>query len=271
MRPLLGTFVEIGFQPVPGGESAVQAAFSAIEQVERRLSFQDPESELSRLNACVGHFLALSPLAVRVLRLARAMTLASGGLFNCTLGGALVRRGVLPNHDGSESLDCGTASDIDIVSRRVRLARPVRITLDGIAKGYAVDSAVAALLRGGVKTGWVNAGGDLRVFGALTLPVNRREPNGRLAWLGGLRQAALATSAVHARRARRFPGTIVTAAGDKAAVGVWSVLARRAWRADALTKVAALAPDASRHALLRRLGGRLVERSSESTHIVPSK
>jgi thiamine biosynthesis lipoprotein len=46
------------------------------------------------------------------------------------------------------------------------------------------------------------------------------------------------------------------------------VLARRAWRADALTKVAALAPDASRQALLRRLGGRLLGAPSGSKRSV---
>src|SRR5262245_25446467 len=222
MRPLLGTFVEIGFESTPHAESAVQAAFAAIEQVQRRLSFQDAASELSRLNACPGEFLALSPVALRVLRLARAMTLASGALFNCTLGGALVRRGVLPDHGGARALDCGTGLDIEIVGGRARLARPVRITLDGIAKGYAVDAAVAALQRGGVRAGWVNAGGDLRVFGALTLPVSRREANGRLTRLGGLRQAALATSIVYRRGPRRFPGSILTATGDDPAPGTWS-------------------------------------------------
>jgi thiamine biosynthesis lipoprotein len=258
MRPLLGTFVEIGFQPGPGDESAVQAAFAVIEEVQRRLSFQDPESELSRLNRCRGEFVALSSLAVRVVRLARAMTVASGGSFNCTLGGLLVRRGVLPDHGDGEMLDAGTAADIEIRGRRVRLARPVKLTLDGIAKGYAVDCAVTALRDAGVQTGWVNAGGDLRVFGTLTLPVSRRESDGTLRPLGGVREAAIASSAVHVRADARFPGTILAATGHRLAPDVWSVLARHAWRADALTKVAALAPDASRQEVLSRLGGRLL-------------
>jgi FAD:protein FMN transferase len=259
MRPLLGTFVEIGYEPVQGDGAAVQAAFAAMEEVERSLSFQHGDSDLSRLNRRPGQFLVLPGLALRVLRLAHAMMLASGGLFNCTLGGALVRRGVLPDHGGSEALDCGSAADIEIDGARVRLARPVRITLDGIAKGYAVDRAVDALRSGGVKSGWVNAGGDLRVFGALSLPVSRREGDAGLRLLGGLREAAIASSAVHAQPSPRFPGTILGATGEQAPVGVCSVLARRAWRADALTKVAVLAPPASRHALLNTLGGRLVE------------
>jgi thiamine biosynthesis lipoprotein len=259
MRPLLGTFVEIGFAPVPGDQSAVQAAFAVIEEVQRRLSFQDPESELSALNRCRCEFLALSSLTVRVLRLARAMTVASGGLFNCTLGGALVRRGVLPDHGHGEMLDVGTAADIEIRGRKVRLTRPVRLTLDGIAKGYAVDLAVHTLRREGVRSGWVNAGGDLRVFGPLTLPVHRREADGALRLLGGLHEAAIASSLVRDGTDRRFPGTILRTGGDRMARRMCSVLSRQAWRADALTKVAALAPDWQRPALLNRLGGRLLE------------
>ena len=258
MRPLLGTFVEIGFQAASGDQAAALGAFAAIEEVQRRLSFQDPDSELSTLNRCPGAFLRLSPLSIRVLRLARAMTLVSGGLFNCTLGGTLVRQGVLPDHDSAAMLDAGTASDIEIRGPEVRLKRPVRLTLDGIAKGYAVDLAIRALRRHGVAAGWVNAGGDLRVFGPLTLPVHRREADGALRYLGGLREAAIATSAVQPRQEPSFPGLIVNPAGGPVTAGVWSVLARYAWRADALTKVAALASEWARASLLSRLGGQLV-------------
>jgi thiamine biosynthesis lipoprotein len=178
-------------------------------------------------------------------------------LFNCTLGGLLVRRGVLPDH-GGESLESGSASDIAIERGGARLLRNVKITLDGIAKGYAVDRAVRVLRRAGAPAGWVNAGGDLRVFGALTLPVHRREADGTLTPLGGLREAAIASSAVHVGAEGRFPGTILSAGDGRPTPGVWSVLARQAWRADALTKVAALAPEASRQSALSRLGGRLV-------------
>jgi thiamine biosynthesis lipoprotein len=259
MRPLLGTFVEIGFGPAPGDELAVQEAFSTIDGLQRSLSFQNPDSELSRLNRSHGRFIALSPVAVVVLRLARAMMLASGGLFNCTLGGLLVRQGVLPDHGDREPLDVGTAADIEIANGGARLLRDIRVTLDGLAKGYAVDQAMRALKRGGLGDGWVNAGGDLRVFGQVTLPVHRREPDGTLRYLGGLREAAIATSLVQPGTEGRFPGRILRADGGRPAPGVCTVLARQAWRADALTKVATLAATSTREQLLARLGGRLVE------------
>lgn len=263
MRPMLGTFVEIGAQsahamPESAMDVAVTAAFAAVEQVQALLSFHDAKSDLSRLNHAGGKVVTLHPLSLRVLRLARNMTSASGGLFNCTVGGDLVRLGVLPDHGCGAPLACGTADDIELHGATARLRRPVLVTLDGIAKGYAVDCAIRALKRRGAAAGWINAGGDLRAFGDIVLPIQRREIDGSHAALGGLREAAIATSSVKRSFDATFPGWIV-GASHTPTVGVWSVLARTAWRADALTKVASLADEEIRAGLIRKLGGRLVE------------
>ncbi len=258
MRPLLGTFVEIGAEaPVTTAERAVSAAFDMVQMLHSLLSFHETKSDLTRLNQAGGAEIEVHPHTLRVLKLARGMTLASGGLFNCTLGGAMVQKGVLPDHDGADVLASGDAGDIQIRGTRVWLKRPVRITLDGIAKGYAVDCAIAIMKRNGANVGWVNAGGDLRVYGDMVLPVQRREADGEIIALGGLRDAALASSWVNRNYDTQFPGLIV---GEERlpAEGVWSVMAHRAWRADALTKVASLATDGERAALINRLGGVVV-------------
>jgi thiamine biosynthesis lipoprotein len=154
-------------------------------------------------------------------------------------------------------LPAGRPDDIDIGRGHARLCRPVRITLDGIAKGYAIDLAVKVMRLAGTRSGWINAGGDLRVFGDKLLQVHRREADGALTPLGGLREAALASSRVGGDPDGAFPACIVGA--DDAAAEVVSVVARSAWRADALTKVAALAPRGERAAAVARLGGHWVE------------
>jgi FAD:protein FMN transferase len=151
-----------------------------------------------------------------------------------------------------------------------RLLRPVRLTLDGIAKGYAVDLAVQCLRQHGVRQGWVNAGGDLRAFGEFTLPVHRRESDGSLRSLGGLRQAALASSWVQPAQGHDpdFPALLVGPADQQPRPGVFSVVARTAWRADALTKVAAACPPPHRAALLQRLGGALIAPAAAANPLV---
>lgn len=258
MRPLLGTYVEVGAHSAQSELApAIDAAFEAIQEVQSLLSFHDAGSDLSRLNAANGEEVMLRPLSLRMMWLAKAMTRVSGGRFNCTVGGALVRKGVLPDHGIKDYLDSGNAGDIEFRGNTVRLCRPVLLTLDGIAKGYAVDCAIKVLQRHGVAAGWVNAGGDLRVYGDLVLPVQRREMNGEYSALGGLRNAAIATSCVRKTHDIDFPAWIV--GGSHTSPSVWSVLARSAWRADALTKVASVAAASEREALIRDLGGKLIE------------
>jgi thiamine biosynthesis lipoprotein len=255
MRPLLGTFVEIGFPD--GAEEVASQAFASIEVFQNLLSFHSSESDLTRLNRSAGEEMELHPISVHVLRLARAMSRASEGLFNPTVGGKMIELGVLPDHGFGKFLSCGSADDLQIKGRRVRLRRPVILTLDGIAKGAAVDAGIKTLRRAGLRTGWINAGGDLRVFGETSLPISLRNSNGALASVGVLKDAAMATSSVQETWDPRFPGRIVSSFTDPH-FGSWTVVAKSAWRADALTKVAATAHPLVREERVRWLGGHLV-------------
>jgi thiamine biosynthesis lipoprotein len=250
--------VEIGVVAGPDASRAIGAAFAAISDVHRLLSFQDPASDLSCLNRAGGRPVRLQRITVSVLRLARAVMRVSGGLFDCTVGGVLERLGALPAPGEIAALERGRADDIVVLdSRHARLRRPVHITLDGIAKGYAVDRAVCALEASGAASGWVNAGGDLRVFGRVSLPLAIRA-GGAYRTIGRIANRAVATSAASARPDGSYPGRIVTVRGAPAAAGTWTVASSRAWRADALTKVAALTPPDRRAATVTRLGGTLI-------------
>ena len=257
MRPLLGTFVEIGIaSDCNNAEFAINAAFSVIQTIHSLCSFHEPESELSQLNQANGAFISVHNHTLRVLRLAKAMMIASDGLFNCTVGGLMIKNGILPNHGGF-TIASGNADDIEFDQDKIKFNNSVKITLDGIAKGYAVDCAIAAMKRYGANAGWVNAGGDLRVYGDRVLPVQRRELDGSFTTLGSLQNAALASSCVNVNYDENFPGKIVSNHALPV-LGVWSVMSHFAWRADALTKVASLINDQNRDAAIAKLGGRMV-------------
>jgi len=258
MRPTLGTFVEIYAKSEHNGlETIIDNAYNEIYKINDLLSFHNVKSDLNKLNLAHGQQVTLDPLSVKVLKIAKRITVASKGYFNCTVGGALVKKGALPSHDNHKYLTHGAASDIEILDRKVRLKRNILITLDGIAKGYAVDCAVHYLKTHGVSAGWINAGGDIRVFGDLVMPLQRRELNGSYTLLGGLKESAMATSTVREEFDASFPALIV---GGKQApeVGIWTVLAKEAWLADALTKVASNARENERKQLIEELGGVLV-------------
>lgn len=260
MRPLLGCFVEIGL-PYDAPVCAFEAAFARMELIQNLLSFHDVNSDLSRLNSAQGKAVVCHPLSIQCLRLARAITRASEGAFNCALGAILVWTKVLPAHNyaflyGESLVNIGVWSDIELAQNSARLRRPVLIALDGIAKGFAIDSAINQLISVGVATGWINAGGDIRVFGDTVLPIVIRDHRGRDEYKGGLQNAAIATSTTQA--CTQFPGLLLDAAGNALAAGTASVIASKAWRADALTKVAAATCASLRAQKLASLGGRWV-------------
>ena len=271
LQPLLGTWVEIRASGrADRVDRAVTSAFLHLALVQQRMSFHASDSVLSRINLHAHH----TPQEVDawtwdVLRKALALSRDSEGCFDITVGARLVARGVLPDH-GFATLKAAIGSDAVTMlpGRRVALRRPVLLTLDGIAKGYAVDRAIQCLQRGGVEQAVVNAGGDLRVFGTQASPLSIRCEDGTIRAAGALRNAAVASSALGLDDAdqERFPGCVLHPSGQDS-IGchpqVWTVRAAQCWRADALTKVAALAVPARRHALVTRLGGAIVQAAQE--------
>ena len=264
-QPWLGTLVDITiFDALPDADAhgAAALAFGDVALVHRLMSFHDPASDVSRLNlAAPGAVLAVDPHTWQVLHLAQRVAAASGGIFNIACAPQLVAWDCLPAPAGAaprflpglEVLRCEAGG-------AVRKTAPGWIDLGGIAKGYAVDLAIAALRRAGIAAACVNAGGDLRVIGADPLPVAIRAP--RQAQTAGarimLRDAALATSASYFS-AKAWQGGTVSALLDgrdgRALGGAASVSVRAPLcaTADALTKVVLGSGDA-RHPALAEFG-----------------
>jgi thiamine biosynthesis lipoprotein len=227
---LLGTWVEITAQ----GEDeamlhrAAQRAFETISTLQSRLNVHDPESDIARLNRVKpGTAVNVNRDTRRVLKAAMDFARASGGAFDPTVNDT-----VAGDYEAIELLP----------GLGVRFARAIRVDLGGIAKGYCIDRAVDELNACGIVSGLVNAGGDMRAFGAQTFPLHLRHPNGRqLIPYGSLRNAALATSASYFDHARCAGNVRDGRSGAPLGNGMSiSVRARTALAADALAKVVGL-------------------------------
>jgi thiamine biosynthesis lipoprotein len=243
-RPLLGTFVEIAVGRSPALQVAVDRAFAAIERTQRLMSAHDPDSELSRINAEAHlHPVKVSEETFALLERGLDLARASRGAFDFTIAPVLANWGLLPAHLRRRVQ--GDWRDVALCrGQRVRFARPLAIDLGGIAKGSAVDAAIASLRADGAASASVNAGGDVRVFGHdpsrfhLRHPVSG-QPLPDSIWL---RDAALATSSPCFSRRRWHGGAIShlihprTQRAITAGISV-SVRAAECWLADALTKV----------------------------------
>ncbi len=257
-RPLLGTFVEIaaaGDRPGPV-HAAIDAAFDAVAQVHRLMSFHEATSDLSRLNREAGtRAVTVHPWTHAVLRAALLIGEQSGGVFDVTVAPVLQRMGRLPGRPTDRRTDGGSIGGrmpIALLARnRVRFLRPgVAVDLGGIAKGFAVDRAIDTLRRHGMVRGVVNAGGDLAAFSPADEMVSVRDPRALGAELCRVtvRDQALASSG-------GGPAAIVDprSGAVSGAIRGATVLARSCLVADALTKVVMISGEGA-HPVLRRHG-----------------
>ena len=157
LRIVLGTWVAIEAMAADADEelSAIEAAYAVIGAVATRMHPTRPGSDLAAINSAPLHTpVEVQPDTWQLLKLAQRLYAATGGVFDPCLPS---RPGRLPDIEiGSEEED---------EEPTVICHAPVCLDLGGIAKGHAIDRAIATLIAQGCESGLVNAGGDLRVFG----------------------------------------------------------------------------------------------------------
>ena len=259
-RPLLGTLVEIhatGAALPARLHAAVDAAFAAVEQVHRRMSFHEVGSTVSALNReALQRPLRVDAHTWAVLAAAQRLSRLSEGAFDIAVGAPLRDWGYLPAGLAEPPFE-GNWTDIELLDDcRVRFHRPLLIDLGGIAKGYAVDCAIAVLRQAGVEGALVNAGGDLRTFGA-PQQVQLRHPQAPalVSHTLTLCDEALATSANYYSRRDTAAGAVAPLLDPRRRrpwLGAASISVRAAdcMSADALTKVVLFAaPEAAERVL----------------------
>jgi len=153
--------------------SAAQAAFARIRQLNQVLSDYDSTSELRRLcdTAGEGKAVPVSEDLWRVLCQAQILSERSGGAFDVTVGPVVrlwrrARRSrELPEPtqlDEARKLVGYQRVHLDAQLKTVTLDKVgMRLDLGGIAKGYVVDQALAELRKHGITRAMIHAGGDI--------------------------------------------------------------------------------------------------------------
>jgi thiamine biosynthesis lipoprotein len=162
--PALGTFVEISL-PKDVDKTLFEKAFETLALVEEKLSFFNPESDVSHINALSPNVtLKIHPHTYTVLSFAQELSTQSDGIFDITIATILEKNGFLPP-SASETRGGNYRNILLLDNSCIMLTQKVSIDLGGIAKGYGVDCVIKILKKYDVPYGSVNAGGDLRVFG----------------------------------------------------------------------------------------------------------
>lgn len=254
-QPWLGTLVEIAAHGLDETtrHAAIDRAFARVSSIHAAMGFHDARSELSRINRDAAHdWVPLSADLARVMAAVCEFAAASDGVFDPSIAPWLVASGQLPRHPGCAHHAEPGWQAIELDGDRVRFTRPLLLDLGGIAKGYAVDAALAVLRDAGLASARVNAGGDLARFGDAAAPVQVRHPlyPTQMLQLAELQNGAVATSAGYYQNGAsplRHPGSGAELCRHDSV----SVLAPDCISADALTKIVAAEP-ARAPALLAR-------------------
>lgn len=191
--------------------AAARAGFARIRDLDAVMSDYRPDSELNRLAETAGRWTPVSPELFAVLERARTIAEATGGAYDPTLGPlvALWResRASARLPDPAALADARRRSgwpllELDRAARSVRLgADGMRLDLGGIAKGFILDEARAAIAAAGVSRVLLEAGGDIVVGDA---------PPGRDGWQVDVPETA---DAELARRAASLSNAALATSG----------------------------------------------------------
>jgi thiamine biosynthesis lipoprotein len=146
-------------------EMAIERAFVRLARIEELLSIYRPHSEISRLNR-TGEIQRPSRDVVTVLRHAQAMSQRSGGAFDVTVQPLWEVFATAAKKDRLPDLSAVAAArskvdwtQLEVSEERIRFRQPgMKLTLNGIAQGFATDSILEVLQSLGVEHALINAG-----------------------------------------------------------------------------------------------------------------
>jgi FAD:protein FMN transferase len=258
---------------VVGGRAGLaDVAATRIEQLESLWSRFRPHSDVSRLNQHAGARVAVAPETVELVERAIDGFRLTGGLYDPTLLGPVIRAGydrtfelipaaARPGRSDAEPACAG----IGFGPGWARLPPGSGFDPGGIGKGLAADIVASELVAAGADGVCINLGGDVRVTGAApgggtwTVAVEHPAAAAPIALLG-LADGAVATSTTLRRRWRVGgevrhhlidPATRRPSAGETCLA---SVATGQAWVAEVLAKAVLLAAGRAPEAVLHGTG-----------------
>jgi thiamine biosynthesis lipoprotein len=158
-------------------DAAAAAAWGRVDAFERAASDYDAASEARRLGETPEVWTPVGVDLAMVLRASNTAWKGSGGAFDPTVGNwtklwrRALRQGEWPSAERWEAAVQGVGWRRRVELREgargleARLAAPTRLDFGGIAKGIAVDEALAYLDAAGITSALMDGGGDVASLG----------------------------------------------------------------------------------------------------------
>ncbi|PRR78129.1 Thiamine biosynthesis lipoprotein ApbE precursor [Clostridium liquoris] len=172
---LLGTIVQLTVYG-KNAEAASNKAMDVISDLDDKMSPSKDTSEVSKINKNAGKaFVKVSDDTFTVIKKALEYSSLSNGAFDITVGPLVNLWGIgtdkarVPSpQEIKDKLSLVNYKDVilDENNRSVKLRKPNEaIDLGGIAKGYTADRVKEVLVNEGIKTAFINLGGNIVTLG----------------------------------------------------------------------------------------------------------
>ena len=174
-RILLGTLVEIQVNDKDKEKagSAIEKAFNEIKRIDDLFSTYNEDSPVWKLNHNQDTLINVDPEIFSLLVLCDSIYKISNGAFDVSLNKLLTTWGFdgddpsLPADDNISSalLNSGWNNFKLLEDNYLKRRAGTELNFGAIAKGYAVDNAVNVLIKFGINSVLVNAGGEIKTIG----------------------------------------------------------------------------------------------------------
>ncbi|NSW90832.1 MAG: FAD:protein FMN transferase [Firmicutes bacterium] len=156
--------------------NAVKEVAERLKDIERKMTVNSPDSEVNALNKMAGKgAVSLSQDTIYVLSKAKEYSQLSSGAFDPTVGPLIKAWGISTDKqrvpEEKEIKDLLLLVNykdlfIDEENLKAKLGRTGQsIDLGGIAKGYAGDEAIKIYKKHGIKSAYINLGGNVVTLG----------------------------------------------------------------------------------------------------------
>lgn len=156
--------------PNKNGAAILDSAFAMMDQYEKVFSYYTENSTLDKINKSETETIEISDEFYNILSYCKQIYNKSDSLYDVSIGELTdiwnFDNKIVPSHESIENAINNSGFD-KVIINKTNIIKPnnIKINLGSIAKGYIVDKGIDYLISKGAKSGFINAGGDIRFFG----------------------------------------------------------------------------------------------------------
>lgn len=213
---LMGTIISVRVYG-KNAQVAADEAMKLIAGIEEKMTINKPGGEINPLNEQAGKgMVKVSEDTMHVMETAVKFAKLSEGVFDVTIGPLVKEWGIFTDHpkvpdpatiNALRKLTDYRELKLDRGSLTAGLAREGQIAdLGGIAKGYAGDAVISLYKKLGIKSGYINLGGNVVALGSKPDGTpwrigvqNPRGENGRYIGIINIKDKAIVSSGDYER------------------------------------------------------------------------